>query len=118
MYPSTRLLKDKMNMRASMVRWVMAAAMAAAVSGCSTTRHRDRAVSWDTVPPAAQEAIQAHTYGGWVDKVEYNTSKRGLVYVANIGAVDGQFSRVIVTPDGKLLRYRTCGKKVSEYADF
>ena len=101
-----------------MYRWAIAAAIATAVSGCDTMHQQDGKVAWDNVPAAAQTTIQAHMYGGWVDRVEFETAKHTRVYAANIKAADGEWSRIIVTADGKLLRYRTCGKTCSEYADY
>ena len=87
--------------------FVMAvAAVAAAVSGCSTFHHEEVNVPWDTVPAVVQATIQAHTYGGTVDKVEKEPMKSGVVYEAKVEGPDGQCSEIKVAEDGKLLKYK------------
>ena len=81
-------------------------AVAAVVSGCSTFCHKETAVSLNSVPAAVQSTIQAHTYGGIVDKVEKETMKCGIVYEAKVKGPEGQCSEIKVAEDGKLLKYK------------
>ena len=84
----------------------MAAAVAVVACGCCTVCHKEMVVPLNTVPAAVQATIQAHTYGGVVDRVEKETLKSGVVFEAVVKGSDGVYSEVKVAEDGKLLKYK------------
>jgi len=101
-----------------MCQLALVVAIAAVASGCSTFRHEEVKVTWDTVPAVVQSTIQAHTYGGTVGDVEKETMKGGVVYEAKVKGPEGQCSEIKVAEDGKLLKYKarkaecaSCGEK-------
>ena len=98
-------------MRNSMCQLAFVVVVAAAVSGCSTFCNKEANVPLDTLPAVVQATIQAHTYGGTVDKVEKETMKCGVVYEAKVKGPEGQCSEIKVADDGKLLKYKTWTKK-------
>lgn len=93
-------------MNKSMGQWALVAALAAAVSGCTTFHNEEVTVPWNNVPSAVQTTIDAHKYGGVVSKVEMERTKCGLVYEAKVQGQSGQCSEVKVAEDGKLLKYK------------
>ncbi len=80
--------------------------ISALVAGCSTFHNEEVNVPWDSVPAVVQSTIQAHRYGGTVDKVEKETSECGVVYEARVKGPNGQFSEVKVAEGGKLIKYK------------
>lgn len=94
------------HMRTLTSQLAVATAIAAMAAGCSTFCHKEMNVPLNTVPAVVQATIQAHTYGGTVDKVEKETMKSGVVYEAKVKGPDGQCSEIKVAEDGKLLKYK------------
>ena len=93
-------------MRTLVNQLAVVTAIAAVAVGCSTFRHEEMKVPLNTVPAVVQATIQAHTYGGTVDKVEKETMKSGVIYEAKVKGPDGQCSEIKVAEDGKLLKYK------------
>ena len=98
-------------MRKSTCQLGFVAAVAVAVSGCSSFHHEEANVPLNTVPAVVQATIQAHTFGGTVSKVEKETMQCGVVYEAKVQGPEGQCSEIKVADDGKLLKYKASKDK-------
>jgi uncharacterized membrane protein YkoI len=70
--------------------------------------HKEQKVSFDTLPAAAKATIQAQANGGTVTEVEKKTKKTRVIYEAEVKGPGTDRSKIEVTEDGKLLKYKAC----------